>query len=306
MLTTIVVGNRFTRRKKDFIYTPRGYNSWDAPSEKASEPEETSAVCPSTWIFSGTSDGNALAAELANSGHNVIVSAATDYGREVIVSKFPNLTVRSGRIGVEARRRELLNSNAKAIIDATHPFATEISAQLIGLSEELGIPYLRYERPSGGRSEKALYCSGMEEAATVAMQRGNRIFLSTGSKDLPVFLNADGAAEREWYVRVAPDTASLERAVALGIPRSRLCVMQGPFSRDFNEALWRSWNVDCVVTKESGEAGGFEAKVEAAAALNIPLIVVERPALKYPTIAHDFKTVCDFVNQLAATEPAST
>ena len=53
--------------------------------------------------------------------------------------------------------------------------------------------------------------------------------------------------------------------------------MQGPFSEGLNAALWRDQRIDCVVTKDSGEAGGFFAKAKAAAALNIPLLVVKRP-----------------------------
>ena len=96
MLTTIIVGNRFTRRKRQFIYTPRGYNSWEIPREQESAP---AATCPSVWVFSGTSDGNALASELAGSGHDVIVSAASEYGQELVAENFPGLVVRSGKIG---------------------------------------------------------------------------------------------------------------------------------------------------------------------------------------------------------------
>ena len=71
------------------------------------------ATCPSVWVFSGTSDGNALASELAGSGHDVIVSAASDYGQELVAENFPELVVRSGKIGMEARRRELRQSDAK-------------------------------------------------------------------------------------------------------------------------------------------------------------------------------------------------
>jgi len=80
--------------------------------------------------------------------------------------------------------------------------------------------------------------------------------------------------------------------------------MQGPFSRAFNEALWRDWQIDCVVTKDSGDAGGFAAKAEAAAALGIPLITVERPVIEYPLVLEDFSAVLQHLNHL--TNPATT
>jgi len=299
MLTTIIVGNRFTRRKREFIYTPRGDKAWKRSAEEKTEPE---VATPPAWVFSGTSDGNALAAELARNGLNIIVSTASEYGRDIVAENFPGLAVRSGRIGVEARRRELQQSGAAAIVDATHPFAAEISAQLIKLSQELEIPYLRYERPAARRIHAAIQCKEMEAAAAEAIKRGRRIFLATGAKDLETFVKHPCAHECEWFVRVAPDPDSLERALSLGIPRAHLCAMQGPFSKEFNESLWRSWKIDCVVTKDSGDAGGFTAKAEAANALEIPLIVVERPQIGYPRVARDFATVASFLEKHASIE----
>ncbi len=301
MLTTIIVGNRFTRRKRQFIYTPRGYNSWDIPSEQGSAPV---AAFPAVWVFSGTSDGNALASELAGSGHRVIVSTASEYGQELVIENFPGLVVRSGKIGLQARRRELQHSGAKAIVDATHPFATEISGQLIGLARELGIPYVRYERPQTGRRPAAIYCRDMEAAAAEAVDRGTRLFLATGTKDLATFVRHRSAAQRQWFVRLAPDPASLERALQLGIPRAHLCAMQGPFSKEFNETLWRSWKIDCVVTKDSGEAGGFPAKADAAQAIGATLIVVERPRMNYPVVARDFQTTRQTLDSCLQSHPS--
>ncbi len=284
MLTTLIVGNRFTRKKRGFIYTPRGYNAWGPPSAPAPEAPENRGTI---WVFSGTSDGNALAQAVAESGYSVTVSAATEYGREQALESHPGLRVRAGRMGVEARRLELGRTGARAIVDATHPFAVEISQQLIGLAQELSLPYLRYERPGTPSDPRAVACIDMHDAARKAAAVGGRIFLATGSKDLPVFLQGEGAAACEWFVRVTPDPGSLQRALALGVPRARICAMQGPFTREFNEALWRGWGITCVVTKESGAAGGLPQKLEAAAALGIPILVVQRPALEYPAVYHD-------------------
>ena len=293
MFTTLIVGNRFTRRKGRHLYTPRGYLGWE--KEKTEPAPEN--LPPAVWVFTGTGDGNALALDLAGKGHEIVASVASDYGREAALATAPHLRVRSGRIGIEARREELRHS-ALAIVDATHPFATEISKQLITLAKELSLPYLRYERPAGTRHENAIYCADMEEAAQKASALGTRIFLGTGTKDLERFLTAEGASRKEWFLRLLPDEASLERAVKLGIPRHRLCVMQGPFSAAFNEALWRDWSIDCVVTKESGEAGGLSAKAEAAAHLGIPLLIVERPRLAYPRVVSDFASVDAFLKSL--------
>ena len=297
MLTTIVIGNRFTRHKKNFIFTPRGYNDWAASQEQGSSKQAQQLPTNAVWVFSGTSDGNALAAELAARKLPVVVSAATEYGGEVAMKDCPGVTVWAGRQGVEARRQELVRSGARALVDATHPFASIISEQLIGLSKELGIPYIRYERPSNVMAENAILCESMTHAAEQAISLGKRIFLATGSKDLSTFLKAKGADERQWFARITAEPEFIQRAIDSGIPRNRICAMQGPFSKAFNIALWRDWQIDCVVTKDSGEAGGYQAKADAAHSLNIPLLVVQRPRLAYPLMTSSFD---DVFEQLAA------
>src|SRR6516162_6340936 len=302
MLTTVIVGNKFTFRKREFIYTARGYNGPGATECRLQRDKVESATAQNSknaiWVFSGTADGNALASKIAAAGLRVVISTATSYGRDLVASRFPDIPVRSGRIGVRARRRELQDSEALAIVDATHPFATEISAQLIALGQELNIPYLRYEREAVECSIPMILCDTMREAAAKAINLGRRIFLATGSKDLETFLGQPGANQRDWFVRVAPEPGSLENALALGIPRERLFAIQGPCSRELNEVLWKDWQIDCVVTKESGAAGGFVAKAEAADALGIPLIVVSRPRLNYPDVANDFDIVIDWLQKL--------
>ena len=101
---------------------------------------------------------------------------------------------------------------------------------------------------------------------------------------------APGAEEREWFVRVTPEPAFIQRAIDLGVPRRHICAMQGPFSQAFNVALWRDRAIDCVITKDSGAAGGYQAKAAPAQALNIPLLVIQRPQLSYP-MTSNFKEV---------------
>jgi precorrin-6x reductase len=346
MLTTIVIGNRFTERRRGYIFTPRGYNDWSAVAQQtyaasavragdgaggeavsgavagAGEAADAVAGAPdkagggagesalpqgALWVFSGTSDGNALANRLAACGNAVVVSAATEYGATLVQEDCPGVTVWAGRAGVEARRRVLVASGASALIDATHPYAGAISQQLIALSRELDIEYLRYERPSTllarvpaqGADSAIELCASPEHAAQRAIAQGQRIFLATGSKDLATFLQAPGAADKKWFVRITAEPDFIQRAIDLGVPRSQICAMQGPFSQVFNTALWQDWQIDCVVTKDSGEAGGFDAKAAAAAALGIPLLVIERPQVAYPTVVASFDAVLEHLNRRA-------
>lgn len=292
MLTTIVIGNRFTKRKRGFIYTPRGYNDWSVGETVTPAP-----VLPqgAAWVFAGTSDGNALAQALAER-FPVVVSAATEHGGAL--AAHPGVTVWAGRQGVEARRQALVASGARVLVDATHPYATLMSEQLVSLARELAIPYLRYERASDYQPADGVWRATPQLAAQTAVASGQRIFLTTGAKDLATYLQAPGAQEKQWFVRLTTEPEGIERALALGVPREHICAMQGPFSAAFNEALWRDWQIDCVVTKDSGAAGGYDAKVAAARALGITLVVQGRPVLEYPRVAGSIEDVFSQMQEL--------
>jgi len=299
MLTTIIIGNRFTRRKRQFLYTPRGYLGWSKPEESTSAELPSGAV----WVFSGTADGNALARELTHGPHPVVVSTASDYGRELVESDVPRASVVSGRMGHKVRLQLMKNHAARAIVDATHPFATEISKQLQALALELDLPYLRYERPGAPKSSFARYYPSMKAAALEAPRHGKRIFLATGVKDIRTFLKMPGSQKAEWFVRITPQKDSLEQALAAGIPPSHICAMQGPVSRQLNAALWKEWAIDCVITKESGEAGGFSDKLEAARELGITLFVIDRPSLDYPVLCTTFTDIARKLEHLLQKSP---
>lgn len=293
MFTTVLIGNRYTRCKRGWIYTPRGYGGWQPVTAERPEPPRGAV-----WVFSGTSDGNALAREIAARGHRVVVSAATEYGRETALRSCPGVHVLMGRRGSEARRQDLARSATKIIVDATHPYACAMSRQLIELSQALEIPYLRFERPSALAGPGVHSSDSVEEAARRAVAIGKRTFLATGSKDLATFLEQKGAGDRAWFVRVAPDPHSVRKTIELGLPRAHICAMQGPFSAAFNELLWREWRIDCVVTKESGDPGGYNAKAAAATVLGIPMVVIRRPYMEYPTIAADFDSVFRYIREM--------
>ncbi len=286
MLTTLVIGTRFTKRTGPFLYAPRGYHGWE--TQKPIPPQ-------AVWLFTGTRDGNKLAAECAAQGMATVVSVATEYGATQALRHSPESAIVSGRIGQTARTNLLKQSKARAVVDATHPFSTAISSQLMAICGELNIPYLRFNRPKSWLPSHVLAAGSMEEAANIARAQGNRIFISTGVKDLNTFTKT---TDREWFARITPGVESLERALAAGLPASHICAMQGPFSQRANESLWLDWQIDCVVTKDSGETGGLPAKIAAAHALKIPLVVVQRPEINYPSFTETTDAVLGWLKAL--------
>ncbi|CAN5720080.1 hypothetical protein BH10CYA1_BH10CYA1_48050 [soil metagenome] len=309
MLTTLIIGNRHTLKKGNWMFTPRGYNSWTASESErtedlhvASESENTLDINTAPpkdaiWIFSGTSDGNSLTNRFLSQGNRVVVSTATEYGAQVAQENCPGAHVVFGKIGAAIRKERLLTTAARAIVDATHPYAKQMSLQLLQIAGETAIPYIRYERPMiVNKNADRLECvADAMEAAQSAIQRGTRIFLATGSKDLKTFLSALNGGEIEWFVRLSADPDFTKQAIELGVRPDHIIAMQGPWSKEFNLALWRHWKIDCLVTKESGEAGGYGAKLEAANELKIPIIVIKRPHIAYQCVASDFEDAVEYL-----------
>lgn len=295
MFTCIVIGNRFSKRKGDWIFTPRGYNSWGTKHAEESPQIPQGAF----WVFSGTGDGNSLARAISELGVPVVISAAGNYGAEVARQSCPDLPIVSGSLGSEKRLALLQRNRALAVIDATHPYAEKISEQLETISSSLQIPYLRYCRPETEITANDLlhHSSTIEEAVRLAASIGKRIFLCTGTRNLdeyqnvlPEKLNSD----IEWIIRLAPDIESIKKALACGIKRKNIIAMQGPFSKELNVALWRDHAVDVVISKNSGDAGGMRGKLEASAATGIPLIVLDRPKARNFS-ATSFAEIIQFV-----------
>lgn len=301
MLTTLVVGTRFTRRNGAFLFAPRGYHGW----QTGTDPRVSEIPRGALWCFTGTRDGNTLAAQIQNAGHSVVISVATEYGAAQARRHCPGAHVVVGRIGEPARRALMEESSAAAVLDATHPFSTKISAQLVRLCNGLGIPCMRYERPGQPLPPEVIGCTDIAEAGRRAVELGRRIFVGTGVKDLPTLLQTPGGQERQWFARITPNPESLERAVQAGIPASRICAMQGPFSQRANEALWQDWKIDCVLSKDSGETGGLPAKIAAASAMGIPLLVVQRPPCDNPLHTSDPNAVVDWARRTIFPNPFS-
>ncbi|MHA0044220.1 precorrin-3B C(17)-methyltransferase [Deinococcus sp. PEB2-63] len=293
MLTTIVIGNRFTQRRGPWMFTPRGYNAWeagrDAPAAGTPAPERPAPAeaapehAGRVWVFAGTSDGSALAQAIAGEGLPVTLSVATALGASV-APQHPGVQLYGGPAGVQARRLAL--RGARAVVDATHPYAQAITAQLRGLCADLGVPYLRLERPSSLDPDPAglddlSVVDDLNMAAAQAAARGGPVFLATGSRDLEAFWTAflaAGGLREQVFVRLTPQPDVLARALALGVPARNVSALIGPFSREFNEAQWRAQGIRTVITRDGGDEGGFDAKRLAARALDAGLIVLRRPA----------------------------
>ena len=269
-------------------------------------------------IYAGTTEGRELAQELARERIYCDISVATEYGRQIMDEKISTyICILQGRMTAEQMRLKCENEQYLAVVDATHPFATEVSVNIRESLKGLDIPYFRLgrekipgeegERQAGERqageqqagerqtgeqqAEEQNYMARKYFQNTAACVEAlkkteGKIFLTTGSKELSVFCREETIRKR-LVVRVLPGMESLQECVRNGLEGRQIIAMQGPFSKEMNLAMIRQYQASVLVTKESGKTGGEDTKLAAAGEAQIPSYIILRPDEKTPVMDMD-------------------
>ena len=225
-----------------------------------------------TVIFSGTSEGRSLCEQLSRAGQQAVACVATEYGRQVM-PELPGIRVHTGRMDA-AQMAEFLR-DAEIAVDATHPYAVEVSKNIRQACQQAGCRYLRLLRPKT-QVEGAVHVPDAQAAADYLAQTEGAVLLTVGSKELHCFTSVPDYAERLWP-RVLPAEASMQICKKLGFPAAHLILMQGPFSEELNCALIHMSGAKWLVTKDTGEAGGLPEKLAAAKKCGCRVILIDRP-----------------------------
>lgn len=225
-------------------------------------------------IFAGTTEGRTLSEYLSENRIEHTVCVATEYGEEVL-SASPYMTIHQGRMGVSEMEKLMQTGSFAAVVDATHPYAVEVTANIREASQEAKLPYLRLKRWLDTETEGSIFYYHSNEECVDALEKteGN-ILLTTGSKELATYCSHPLVKER-LYVRVLPGMESISICTELGIKGKQMIAMQGPFSTEMNEAILHQFEIACMVTKKSGRQGGYPEKLEAAKRAGIPVYVIE-------------------------------
>lgn len=236
-------------------------------------------------ILGGTQEGFDLADRLAEVEGVEIISSLAGRTRE---PRTPKGKVRTGGFGgAQGLARYLRAERITHLINATHPFAEQISANAVLAAEALGIPLMRLLRPAwtAQREDRWIGARHAAEAAELCRREGGRIFLTLGSGELAAFAHVHNA---HFVVRMVdvPDELPLRD--------HRTIAARGPFSLQDELRLLAEHHIGVVVAKNSGGDATY-AKIEAARRMGLPVIMIERPAIaldpRSPVVASVAETV---------------
>ena len=238
-------------------------------------------------LFGGTTEGRELALWLRDAGIPALSHVATDYGEALLREKA--LPAEYGRLDAVEMEKLFRTGGFFAALDATHPFATEVSKNIRAAAAAAGVRYYRILRGEGSASEaeeaeeiearlRARGCfrlfDSQQEAADWLAKTEGAVFLATGSKELKAY----AALPRERLtVRILPGEEALRKAAEAGIRPDHIVAMQGRSSVSLNQALLQQYGAKFLVTKQSGKPGGYLEKLRAAEELGICFVAIRRP-----------------------------
>ncbi len=219
-------------------------------------------------ILSGTGEAFALATLLfADGGYRIINSLA---GRTKAPVEPPGELHMGGFGGPDGLCKYLRETRIDAVVDATHPFAAQISRNALQACNAAQVPYLQLHRPPWEKTEGDTWLPVTNlEAAAEVIARGSfrRIFLTTGRQEVKPF----AALEDRWFL-----LRSVDPLEDLPLKNFETVLGRGPFYEQAEAQLMEEHRIDCVVTKNSGGPATY-GKVIAAQKLGLPVIIVQRP-----------------------------
>ena len=251
------------------------------------------------FVLAGTQDGREIVRLLLEQGHDVAASVVSSYGGELLAHACGQRCLINDKPLDEAALKDYLQEHdIRLLVDASHPYAANVSRNAIAVCQALSIPYIRYERDLSKLDyDRITVVHSDEEAAQAAAALGKKIFLTTGSRNLDKFVHSPDLKDCELTARVLPTAEVIGLCESLGLDAGHIVALHGPFSQELNRELFRKYGAEVIITKNSGTIGGTDTKFAAAAELNLPIVLIDRPKLNYPCITHDYAEVLAFAKQ---------
>ncbi|WP_102897438.1 cobalt-precorrin-6A reductase [Phaeobacter piscinae] len=218
-------------------------------------------------LLGGTAEASQLAKTLAETGADAVFSYA---GRTAKPVSQPLPTRVGGFGGVDGLANYLRAEGITHVIDATHPFAAQMSTNAVHACDAAGVPLCAFERPAwqAGEGDSWLHADSIESAVNALPDAPARVFLAIGKQNLAQF----AAKPQHHYLLRLVDAPEAD----LPLPHTTVEIARGPFDAAGDTALMQRHGITHVVAKNAGGAGAA-AKLTAARTLGLPVVMIGRP-----------------------------
>ena len=228
-------------------------------------------------VFAGTTEGREIAEFLDRKGISAHICVATEYGEQLLQGG-QNLEISHERLNAEEMELLIKEKKCEMVIDATHPYAAEVTINVKKACEAAEVSYIRVlrENQENQNSGDCLYADSVEDAVALLEHTKGNILATTGSKEAAKY-TALTDYESRVFLRVLSLPDVVKQCKELGFQGKNLICMQGPFSKELNIAMLRQWDCKYLVTKMSGATGGFQEKIDAARICGCISVIIGRP-----------------------------
>lgn len=233
------------------------------------------------WLIGGTSNSREVSKHLRENNIPHIVTVATEYGKKL----YEDTDVRVGRMDSRDMEDFIQENSIDKIIDATHPYAIDVSKNSLEAARTFKIPHIRFERKNLDYNNSRKF-DGYEDVVDYLKDKEGNVLVTTGSNNLKVF-----GGDKRYYVRVLPVEVSIRKAIEENISPKNIIGLQGPFNTEFNRAIIKNYSIKYLLTKESGTEGGEKEKIDACIDEDIELLVIRRPKINYDKVVYRLEDI---------------
>lgn len=247
-------------------------------------------------LIVGTSEGKKLLEGLNEFTEDIFVSTATSYGGDLLKEyKFKSINTKPlNKEELEGKFKEL---KIEILVDASHPYAIEVSKNAIEVCEKLNITYLRYERKGiveefQGNKYINIVRDFKELEEKLRVFEGT-LLNTTGSNGVEKFLNMN--LKNRVIHRVLPSIEVMKKLIDLGISPDNIVALKGSHSEQFNRAFLKEFNCRGIIMKDSGLAGGTREKINAAIKENAEVFVIDKERINYPKVFYRLSDLIDYI-----------
>lgn len=243
----------------------------------------------------GTSEGRRILSLINKYTDEIAVTTATAYGGELL-KEFKIKTLNTKPLNKEEMLNWIKVNGIDVLVDASHPYAAEVTKTALECANDLEIKYVRYERQGALENitgEDIIRVKNYDEAIDIIKEIKGNILNTTGGNNVSKFLNLN--FKHRVIHRILPSPKVLTKIVDAGISIKDIIALQGPISYDLEKAFINQYNVKAILTKDSGIEGGVLEKLKAVREYKIKLIVIQKPKFTYDLAFNDEEKLIKFL-----------
>ncbi|AKA72201.1 cobalt-precorrin-6A reductase [Clostridium scatologenes] len=247
-------------------------------------------------LILGTSEGKSILSLLNKFTKDILISTATEYGGELLQNyKYAYLNTKP--LNLEGLKELFKKKGIRILVDASHPYAVEITDNAIKACSELNIEYVRYERASCVDKfkdhEKVIEVENYEGLYDKLKYIKGNILNTSGSRNLDKILSLN--IENRIVHRVLPSVKVMDECLSKGVKIDDIIAIKGPISYNLNCAFIKEYEAKAMILKDSGIQGGTEEKIKACVDNDIYAFIIERNTRKYKTIFYDEENLVQYI-----------